>query len=283
MTLILPRAYRENPAEFDGQRLDRRDPAYIRDLLPYTAFAWRHWFRCEATGFEHVPPAGPFLIVASHNGGINAPDTAMTLHAWYTRFGVERAVHALIHPAMFTVPYLNVHLSKLGGVAASARMALRVLEEGLPLLLYPGAGDDAYRPWEERHRIRLCGRDAFVRLALHLNLPVLPLVSTGAHETLVVLDDGRERARELGWDRAGVERVPLTLSFPYGLALGTPMNVPFPVRIRLRMGAPIFFATSLARPDRDPATVRRCYEAVEQVMQRLLDELCADGARRPSS
>jgi 1-acyl-sn-glycerol-3-phosphate acyltransferase len=282
MGMILPRAYLEDPADFDGRRLDRRDPHYIRDLLPYTAFAWRHWFRCQVTGLDHLPASGPFLMVGNHNGGINAPDTAMTLHAWSMRFGVDRAMHALIHPSMFTVPYLNVHLMKLGGVAATARNAMRVLDLGLPLLMYPGGGNDAYRPWEHRHRIRLEGRDAFVRLALHLRLPVLPIVSLGAHETLIVLDDGRERARALGWDKAGVVRVPLTLSFPYGLTLGTPMNLPFPVRIRLRVGAPIQFATSAPRPDRDAATVRRCYVAVERVMQRMLDELCTEREKATS-
>ena len=280
MTLILPQAYREDPRQFDGQSLLRRDPAYIRDLMPALALAWRYWFRCEASGFEHVPSKGPFLIVATHNGGINAPDTAMTLHAWFSRYGVDRPVYAWIHPSMFTVPHLNVHISKLGGVAATARMGLRVLQSGAPLLVYPGAGDDAYKPWEERHRVKLCGRDAFVRLALRLRLPVLPLVSTGAHETLMVIDDGSQRAKDWGLDKMGVERVPLTWSLPYGLSLGTPMNVPLPKRIRLRMGAPIHFAASGANPERDAQTVARCLRAVECVMQELLEGLCDEEASR---
>ncbi|HEX6363061.1 MAG TPA: 1-acyl-sn-glycerol-3-phosphate acyltransferase, partial [Albitalea sp.] len=214
MSLILPRAFREDPARFDGTRLDLRDPDYVRDYLPLLEVAHRYWFRVSARGFERAPVGEPYLMVGNHNGGMNAPDTAMTLHAWYTTQGAEAPVHALIHPGVFTIPYLNVHATKLGGVAATARMALKVLESGVPLLIYPGAGDDAYKPWADRNRILFFGRDAFVKLALHLDLPVVPIVSAGAHETLVVLDDGRARARELGLDRHGVERLPLTFSLP---------------------------------------------------------------------
>ena len=273
MTLVLPRAYLENPADFGGTRLDGHDPAYLREYLPLLEIMYRYYFRVRAKGFANLPNGEPFLIVGNHNGGINAPDTAMTLHAWYTTRGADSPVHALIHPSIFTMPYLNVHVTKLGGVSASARMARKVLESGTPLLVYPGAGDDAYKPYKDRHKIKLFGRDAFIRLALRMNIPVVPVVSVGAHETLIVLDDGRERARAMGLDKQGVERVPLTFSFPYGFALGAPLNIPFPVRMQLEMGSPIRFATSHPRPDRDPATVKRCYDAVVQVMQSMLDRM----------
>ena len=280
MSLILARAYRENPALFDGTRLDARDPDYIREFLPLLEVLYRYYFRVQARGFEHAPRGEPFIVVGNHNGGINAPDTAMTLHAWFTTFGADAPVHALIQPQLFTVPYLNVHAMKLGGVAATAKMALKVLESGAPLLLYPGAGDDAYKPFEDRHRIMFFGRDAFVRLALRLQVPVVPVVSLGAHETLIVLDDGRQRARDLGLAELGVERVPLTWSFPYGLVAGTPFNIPFPVKLRLQMGAPIRFAARGPHPERDPDVVKRCYDAVVQVMQTMLDRMVAERAAR---
>ena len=278
MSLILPRAYRENPALFDGTRLDRRDPEYIREFLPLLEVLYRYYFRVVARGFEHAPHGEPFILVGNHNGGINAPDTAMTLHAWYTTFGAETPVYALIQRQLFTVPYLNVHAMKLGGVAATAKMAIKVLESGAPLLVYPGAGDDAYKPYEDRHRILFFGRDAFVRLALRLRLPVVPIVSLGAHETLIVFDDGRQRARDYGLERQGVERLPLTFSLPYGLTVGMPFNIPFPTKIRLQMGAPIRFSTAGTHPERDVQVVKRCYDAVVQVMQSMLDRLVGERA-----
>lgn len=273
MSLILQRAYREDPKQFDGIALDRRDPGYIREFLPLLELMWRYYFRVSARGFEHAPAGEPFLVVGNHNGGINTPDAAMTLHAWCVQHGPDAPMYALMQPEIFTVPYLNVHAMKLGGLAASARTALRVLESGAPLMLYPGAGDDAYKPFRDRHRILFFGRDAFVRLALRLDIPILPVVTVGAHETLIVFDDGRERARELGLDQQGIERLPLTFSFPYGLALGTPFNVPFPVKIDMEMGAPIRFAGAGPKAANDPATVKRGYDAVVHVMQTMMDRM----------
>ncbi len=283
MSIILPRAFAENPKLFDGTSLEQRDPAYVRDYLPLLELAYRYYFRASAAGFERAPVKGPCIIAGNHNGGMNSPDTAMTLHAWYMAHGAEAPVHALIHPALFKVPYLNVHLAKLGGVAATARMAVKVLERGVPLLIYPGAGDDAYKPYEDRHRILFFGRDAFVRLALRYGAAILPLVSVGAHETLIVIDDGKQRAADLGLTRFGVERLPLTYSSPAGLSLGALFNIPFPARIQLELGAPIRFSPSGERASRDAATVRRCYDVVVRVMQGMLDRMVQQRASAGSS
>jgi 1-acyl-sn-glycerol-3-phosphate acyltransferase len=278
MTVILPRAFREDPSLFDGSDLGKRDPAYIRDYLPLLEILYRYYFRVLVRGFDAYWGGRPFIMVGNHNGGINSPDTAMTLHAWFTHQGVDVPVHALIHPDIFKIQYLNVHIMKFGGVAATARMAMKVLESGAPLLLYPGAGDDAYKPFEDRHKIMLFGRDAFVRLALRMGVPVIPVVSIGAHETLIVLDDGRDRACELGLDKLGVERLPLTYSMPLGWTLGSPFNIPFPAQISIEMGVPINFSSTKPHADRDPATVKRCYDAVVQVMQSMLDRMVQERA-----
>jgi hypothetical protein len=106
----------------------------------------------------------------------------------------------------------------------------------------------------------------------------VPVVSIGAHETLIVLDDGRQRARDLGLAELGVERLPLTWSFPQGLSVGMPFNIPLPVKIRLQMGAPIRFAARGPHPEREPQVVQRCYDAVVQVMQSMLDRMAAERA-----
>jgi hypothetical protein len=167
VTLILPSAFAEDPAAFDGTRLDLRDPDYIREVMPLLEAAYRYYFRVRATGFERTRVDGPFLMVGNHNGGINAPDAAMTLRAINLHVGPERPLYALIHPVIFTYPYLNVHAQKLGGIAATARMTLRAIEAGSPLFIYPGAGDDAYKPPASRClTASLCS--SFVPYSLYL-------------------------------------------------------------------------------------------------------------------
>jgi 1-acyl-sn-glycerol-3-phosphate acyltransferase len=248
--------------------------------MPILELLYRYYFRVRSTGFERARADGPFLMVGNHNGGINAPDAAMTLRAINLQVEPERTLYALIHPGIFTSPYLNVHAQKLGGLAATARVTLRAIEAGAPLFIYPGAGDDAYKPYERRHIIDFFGNDAFIRLALRYRLPILPVVSAGAHETLVVLDDGRERAREWGLDVHGIERLPLTWSFPNGLTLGAGFSIPMPARIDLEMGEPIVFAEHGAAAARDAELVQHCYDHVVATMQAMMDRMVQERAHR---
>ncbi len=276
MTLILPRAYKEDPAHFDGMSLTRRDPAYLGDFLPLLEPVARYYFQLDARGFDRVDAATPFIAVGNHNGGINSPDTAMALREWYRQHDVQSPFFALIHPGIFAVPYLNVHAMKVGGIAATAKMAVKVLERGAPLLMYPGGGDDAYKPYHRRHEILFFGRDAFVRMALKYDVPVVPIVSIGAHETLIVLDDGVERAKLLGLDKLGIDRLPATYSLPYGFSLGTPLNIPFRTHITLEMGEPMHFSDGGRNSHKDPDYVKHCYDVVVRTMQAMQDGLVSE-------
>ncbi len=44
-----PNVFLEDPSQFDGVGLDRRDPAYIRELLPVMELLHRYWFRATAS------------------------------------------------------------------------------------------------------------------------------------------------------------------------------------------------------------------------------------------
>lgn len=279
MSLILGRAYKEDPTLYDGLSLDRRDPDYIREYLPLLELLYRYYFRVRIRGFNGAPRGEPFLMIGNHNGGINAPDTAMTFHAWCMERGVDAPSYALIQKEVFQLPYLNVHSMKVGGIAATARMAIKAIDSGAPLFIYPGAGDDAYKPYADRHKVSFFGQDAFIRLALRFGLPIMPVISIGAHETLIVIDNGRERARELGLDKLGIERVPLTYSFPHGLALGMPFNLPFPAQITIEMGQPIRFADRGPKAASDPGLVKQCYDDVVRTCQSIMDRLVVERMR----
>jgi 1-acyl-sn-glycerol-3-phosphate acyltransferase len=280
VTLILPRVLREDPALYDGESLQRRDPSYIRDLMPFQEALFRYYFRVETRGFGRMPKDRPFLMVGNHNGGLAAPDTGMTMHAILLERGIDAPIYALVHPNIFKQAYLNVHAMKVGGIAATARMALRAIDQGAPLFIYPGAGDDAYKPFEARHKISFFGNDAFVRLALRFRIPIVPVISIGAHETLIVLDDGRQRAREWGLSELGVERLPLTYSFPHGLALGVNFSIPFPARMEIEMGPAIEFPDHGPKSVGDRDLVKFCYDHVERASQAIMDGLLARRRRR---
>ncbi|MEB3322312.1 MAG: lysophospholipid acyltransferase family protein [Synechococcaceae cyanobacterium] len=267
-----------------------RDPELIRRLMPLWEWLYRHYFRVETSGWEHVPPAGQVLFVGSHSGGLACPDLPMFLYDWFRRFGFERPVYGLAHVRVWQAyPLLAALAARVGAVPFHARTALELLRRGDSLLVYPGGGQDAFRPHRHRGRIHFAGRTGFLRLAIWHDLPLVPLISWGSHDTLLVIDDLYGLAR--GLHRLGMpwllgldpQVMPLYLGLPWGLALGPLPNIPLPAKIHTRVCPPIRFERSGHAASRDRAYVQACYGQVVASMQRELDGLReqARGAGRP--
>jgi 1-acyl-sn-glycerol-3-phosphate acyltransferase len=260
---------------FDADALDRRDPRVIRAVLPAVQWFNRVYLRLARDGLEHVP-ATPALFVANHNGGILGPDLFCTLATLWEMRGPDAPVYALAHDfAMRQLRPLGRLLQLFGGIRATPENARRVLAEGGQVLVYPGGDLDAYRHSALRDRVILGRRTGFVRVAQRAGVPIVPIVAQGAHRSAYVFSDGAALARVLhlrSWAR--LERFPLALALPWGLAVGpwTPY-LPLPFPIRLRILPPIEVAAD-ADPDVVRATVRRR-------MQAALDDLA--GRRRETS
>jgi 1-acyl-sn-glycerol-3-phosphate acyltransferase len=248
--------------------------------MPLWEWFYRHYFRVETAGWENVPAQGQLMFVGSHNGGLACPDLPMFLYDWFARFGFERRVFGLAHANVWKVYGPMAALAgRVGAIPFHPRHAMAVLERGDSLLVYPGGGQDAFRAHRLRHRIHFRGRTAFLRLAIRHGLPLVPLVSWGSHDTLLVLEDLYPLARRL--HRLGLpwplgidpEVMPLYLGLPWGLALGPVPNIPLPMKMHTRVGRPIRFARAGLEASRDRAYVCRCYGEVVERMQQDLDEL----------
>ncbi|MEG3440415.1 lysophospholipid acyltransferase family protein [Pannus brasiliensis CCIBt3594] len=264
-----------------GWSLDCRDPDFIRAFQPLWGWFYEHYFRVRTEGWEQIPD-GRVMFVGSHNGGMAAPDMFMMLYDWFERFGTDRVVYGLMHPTVWKVyPPLAFLAERAGAIAAHPKMAIAALERDASLLVYPGGAQDVFRPFHQRDRIHLRGRVGFLKIALEHHLPIVPAVSWGAHDTLLVLADIYPLARqihELGlpWP-FGIdpEVFPIYLGLPWGLALGPLPNLPWPRPIATRVGAPIYFERYGAEAARDRVYVEACYERVRHQMQRELDLLVA--------
>jgi 1-acyl-sn-glycerol-3-phosphate acyltransferase len=265
-----------------GLSLLDRDPARIERMMPFFAWVHDHYFRVSTEGWEHIPPTGKVLLVGSHNGGLAAPDTVMMTYEWLRYFGSHRRAYALMDARMWQVfPGVARMATWVGAVRANSQMAVEVLRQGAALLIYPGGVQDVFRPHHLRHRICFFGRTGFIKLALLETAPIVPLMSHGAHDTLMVLADLYPHLRELhrrglpwplGLD-PGV--FPLYLGLPWGLALGPLPNIPLPVRIQTRVGGPIWFDRYGPDAAHDSNYVEECYRLVQTTMQRHLDDLFA--------
>ena len=173
----------------------------------------------------------------------------------------------------------------MGAIPASPENADYLLNSGKKILVYPGGDVDNMRPYRHRHRIVFDGRKGFIRLALRNNVPVVPVVSAGAHATFIILHDMKWLAKALRLDKIfRLKVLPLTLSMPWGFTLGVlPLYWPYPTRIHMETLAPIYFSRSGAEAAEDDDYVVQCAQYVESKMQLALNRLAKERKQKRSS
>jgi len=254
-----------------------RDPAFLRSVRPILEL-FASYFRAEVRGFERLPPQGPFLVVGNHSGGQIPPDLPVLLTAWWRRRGEDEPVYALFHSFFLGIPGVGPVMERAGAVEAGREGAESILRGGGILIDYPGGDYEVFRPWRERNRITFGDRIGFVRLALRTQVPVVPAVSVGAHETVIVLARGAWVAKRLGFDRRFRLKVwPLVLGPPFGVVPGGIPTWPLPAKITVELGEPIDWSSRYGpEAAEDEAVVRSCYQELTSTMQTTLDRLAGE-------
>jgi 1-acyl-sn-glycerol-3-phosphate acyltransferase len=257
--------------------LDQRNPDTIKAMMPIWSWFYRYYFRVTSDGWDQVPLGQPFLAVGSHNGGLAAPDMYMLMYEWFQRYGIEQPIYGLMHPKVWEIsPPIAAMAMEFGAVLAHPRAASNALRQGHPVLVYPGGVEDVFRRHQWRHRINLAGRTGFIKLALREKVPIVPVISAGAHDSLLVLGNLYSFIKPLGWPwLGGVDplTLPVYLGFPWGVAVGPLPNIPAPVQIHNRICKPITFSYCGRDAANDKNYVWSCYQQVKQTMQQQLLEL----------
>ena len=266
---------------WDGRNLNDRDPAVLEAMLPLWGWFYENYFPVTTEGLGHVPD-GKILMVGAHNGGLAAPDMFMLMWAWFQRFGTDRPAYGLMNPKMWTgYPLLARMAARAGAVRANPRMAIAALKANASVLVYPGGARDVFRPHALRNQIFLNGNLAFIKLALREGVPIVPVVSHGAHDTLNVVDDLYPMLKQFhDWGMPWLldidpEVWPIFLGWPWGIGIGPLMNLPFPHPIHLQVGSPLYLDRSGATATKDPDYILRCYDQVHHQMQSMLNQLVA--------
>ena len=217
------------------------DPAYAEKHGPWIKRLVNRYFRTRIEGMEHVPE-GPFVSVGNHNGSVMMPDLLVWLGAYHD-LGRRTPLLAVSHDLIFTLPpkRLSAALAKLGAIRATRDNAMEALARGNAIHAYPGGDYDAAKPFSARHTINFAGRIGYARAALRAQVPIVPVVSVGAHEVLYILTDGSKLSRALGLDRsARLKVLPIMFCVPWGVWVGIPPGfLPLPSQISLRVLPPI--------------------------------------------
>ncbi|NJL11050.1 MAG: acyltransferase family protein [Calothrix sp. SM1_7_51] len=265
-----------------GWSLDKRDPEFIQSVMPLWEFFYKYYFRVQTSGWENVSLDEKALYVGSHNGGLAAPDMIMMMYDWFRHVGTQKQIYGLMHPHVWNISLPMAELAaKTGAIVAHPKMAIAALQTGASLLVYPGGAQDIFRPYHMRHQIYFAGRKGFIKLAIRENVPIIPMISVGAHDTLIVIADFYKivnKFHELGmpWFLGlDPEVFPIYLGLPWGLAVGPLPNIPLPTTIHTRVCPKIVFERYGAAASRDSDYVNTCYELVLKQMQQELDDLVA--------
>jgi 1-acyl-sn-glycerol-3-phosphate acyltransferase len=269
--------------KYDGRSLDDRDPQAIREVfMPAWKWLYENYFHVTTDGWEHVPD-GRVLAVGSHNGGLAAPDMFMLMYDWYRRYGTDRPAYGLAHAGVWQYfGYTSRLAVQAGAVVAQPKMAIAALQREATVLVYPGGAEDVFRPYHQRHKIEFAGRKGFIKVALRERAPIVPVISIGAHEGLLVLTDiypflSQLHERGIPWP-FGIDPVvfPIYLGLPWGISFGPLPNIPLPTKIHTRICPPIEFERYGRAAANDRDYVDRCFTLVEQQMQAALDRLVAE-------
>jgi 1-acyl-sn-glycerol-3-phosphate acyltransferase len=171
----------------------------------------------------------------------------------------------------FQLPWVSGLMRRIGGVVASPYNAIRLLEQGQLVMVFPEGSKGAGKPFSERYRLQRFGRGGFVELALRTGAPIVPVAVVGSEEIYPKLGESRLLARLVG-----APYFPLTPTFPW---LGAAGLVPLPSKWRIEFCEPVDLTQYGPEAAEDRALVFELSEQVrETIQQRVLENLVARGS-----
>lgn len=200
-----------------AERPGHVDPAIADPLQRWLGPVGRKMWPSDVRGLEHLPHHDRYVVIANHSGLGPAELFAMLLW-WTERFGDDKPLAGMAHPAAFHVPHLRPVLHAYGAVEATREGAAWARANGVPLLLFPGGDAEAMRPFHRAHRVDLQGRTGWVRLAREHDLAIVPLCISNSHLTMPMIPFPPKLAAWLTGARfLGIKRAPLPV---HSLLLG---------------------------------------------------------------
>jgi len=257
---------------------------FTKRLDPFLEGLSRYYFRCVLTGWENIPTEGQVLIVGNHNGLLTF-DPLMIVHAWWKRYGPSRKILGLAHRVALDNP-----LFSWWTIPADPTVAFEAFTRGYSLFVCPGGQKEAFRSYRERKQIDFYQRKGFIRLALKANVPIVPVVSIGAHESYVILHRGEKIAEALGWkNKFRMHGIPITLGmvfflgclvlgivgvFPLLLVAAAFISIfiPMPAKMKFKILSPVSVRSMMDPNLTEEQNLQNIYDHIVNQMQSVLTE-----------
>lgn len=228
-----------------------KDAALASSLRPLGELLYEKYWRVRVEGAEHLPP-GPCIIVANHAGALPLDGPVLHLALRKERPDLEES-RWLLEDQVFHAPFVGVLANRLGAVRASPENALRLLDEGRPLIVFPEGFHGLSKPFSQRYQLKRFGRGGYVKIALRAGVPIIPAAIIGGEESMPLL-------AKLPGGLLGVQYLPLTLP-------------PLPARWHIRFAPPVALDGAPAEPEHDLAWVERKNLAVRDQIEAMLTDM----------
>jgi len=238
------------------------DPDLVEHVLaPLLRPLYRHWWRVEVRGLEHIPEKGAALVVGNHAGTLPF-DAMMVALAVLDEHPAHRTLRMLAADIAFSLPVVAPLARKSGNTLACPEDAERLLRAGELVGVWPEGYKGLGKPFSERYRLQRFGRGGFVEVALRTGAPIIPVAVVGSEEIYPMIGNLRRLARLLG-----VPYVPVTPTLPLLGPLGL---VPLPSRWVIEFCPPI--PTDGYGPEAllDPMAVFDLTDQVRDTIQRAI-------------
>lgn len=186
---------------------------------------------------EPTPCDTPVLFVANHGFGGICDLAVFAVYAALEELALDRPVTVLSHQLAWKVGAGSL-LEALGARPAGKDSAHEAFADGHHLLVFPGGDLDAFKSWKDRNRVIFGGRTGFARLAMEHGVPIVPIVTAGVGESLMVIDSGERLARTLRLDKLlRLKALPISVTLPWGINVGAAavFYLPLPSKMQTRV------------------------------------------------
>jgi 1-acyl-sn-glycerol-3-phosphate acyltransferase len=247
------------------------DEELVELVYPLLELMYERWWRVTATGVSNVPAHGRAMLVANH-AGVLPWDAAMMGVAILREHPLPRHPRFMVLDWAFRLPWVSTFMRRIGGVVASPFNAMRLLDQGHLVMVFPEGSKGAGKPFSQRYRLQRFGRGSFVEVALRTSSPIVPVAVVGSEEIYPKIADSRLLARLIG-----SPYFPITPLFP---ALGPLGAIPLPSKWRIEFCPPIDLSGYEPEAADDRSLV---FELSERVRETIQDRLYANLVTRGSA
>lgn len=181
------------PLGFDPFGISKRHLGLFYTLLEPL---YRHYFKVEVSGLEHVPAEGRAMLIGNHSGGVPV-DAGMIFASVFFGANPPRHVHGMVEKFAQNLPFLSPIFSRIGQLTGLPEHAVQILEAERLLLAFPEGVRGTGKLFSERYQLERFGT-GFMRVALQTQSPIVPFAFVGGEEAMPVVYHAQTLANLIG-------------------------------------------------------------------------------------